>query len=160
MQPVVWNPDTESPPAFAGTPGDSGIGDKVGVPCGAAPQRFGTVVASVKTTGVSVLPIDAAQHAVEGVALHAHHPAGRVAGQDGYVQGDMMSVKRRGRIWALASGACAKDAVAKYDPATGVFGDAGTATYPGARFLTADAVVMDIGGAGSQRVVFVGLGRA
>lgn len=133
MLPVTYNPDTDSAPAVPGMLADSGFTDKITVPCGAAPQPFGTVVGTVAATGISVLPVGAN---LAGIALQDHAYAGRRITQDGYVQYDAMSVIARGRVWALASGTCTKDAVAKYDPATGVFADSGTATYPNAKFLT------------------------
>lgn len=155
MLPVTWSPDFDFPPAFAGMIADSMFTDKVTVPCGAAAQPFGTVVATVPATGVSVLPIGA--NTIEGVAIHDHRFSGRYVGQEGYQQFDPMLVMSRGRVWALASGACTKDAVAKYDPATGVFADAGTATLPNATFLTANLAIPGIGGVGTQTIVQVEL---
>jgi hypothetical protein len=153
MIPVTVDPNGY-PPAFAGMLGDDMFTDKVTVPCGATAQPFGTVVASVTATGVSVLPIGA--NILEGIAIHDHSKAGRLTTQEGYAQGDTISALRRGRIWARASGACTKDAVAKFDPATGIFADAGTATYPNARFLTAHLTVPGVL-TGSQIVVYVEL---
>lgn len=157
MQPIAWNPDWQHPPAFAGMLADSMVTDKVTVPCGAAPQPFGTVVASVPASGVSALPIGA--NSVEGIAIHEHGTGSRMnaAQQGAYVQYDAMSVLRRGRIWAKASGACTKDAVAKYDPATGQLADAGTGTLANAKFLTTALTVPDILGGGSQMIVQVEL---
>ena len=156
MLPVIWNAETEFPPAFAGMSFDSSFKDDITVPCGASPQPFGTVVASVAATGLSVLPIGT--NPIEGVALHDHRFSGGIVGQEGYVQFNAMSVRRRGRIWALASGTCTKDAVAKYDPATGIFADAGTGTLPNAKFITGHIAVPGINGVGSQTVVGVELG--
>lgn len=156
MQPVLWNADTEYPPAFAGMIADGVLTDKITVACGAGGQEFGTVVASVPGTGVSVLP--AAANPLEGIALHAHHLSGRYNGQEGYIQTDAMAVGRRGRFWARAGGACTKDAVAKFDPANGRFADAGTATFPNAKFLSAMLTVPGVAGAGSQTIVLVELG--
>ena len=137
--PISIDTTFEPPPALPGMIADSMFTDKVVVPCGAAPQPFGTVVASVPATGISVLPIGA--NPIEGIAIMDHQVAGAAtatgATQDGYRQYNRMSVMRRGRIWGLASGACGKDAVAKYDPATGMFADAGTGTLPNAKFLSA-----------------------
>lgn len=155
MQPVIWNATYDPPPAFAGMLADSGFKDSVTVACGAAPQPYGTVVASTSATGVSVLPIGS--NPIEGVAIHDHRGGARLVNNgDAYQQGDAMSVLRRGRIWARASGACTKDAVAKYDPATGLFGDAGTATLPNAKFLSANLTVPGID-TGSQIIVQVEL---
>lgn len=155
MQPVTFDPNYDYPPAFAGMIADSMFTDKVTVPCGTAPIPYGAVVASVAATGVSVLPVGT--NPVEGVAIHDHRGGARLVGNgDNYVQGDAMSVMRRGRIWARASGACTKDAVAKYDPATGLFADAGTGTLPNAKFVTANITVAGID-TGSQSIVQVEL---
>jgi hypothetical protein len=155
MQPVTWNANYDYPPAYAGMIADSGFTDKVTVPCGATAQPYGSVVASVTATGVSVLPIGT--NVPEGVAIHDHRGGARLVGNgDNYLQGDAMSVMRRGRIWGRASGTCTKDAVAKYDPATGLFSDAGTATLPNAKFLTANLSVPGID-TGSQIIVQVEL---
>lgn len=154
MQPVTWDANFDYPPAFAGMIADDMVTDKVTVPCGATAQPIGTLVASLVATGVSVLPIGA--NPIEGIAIHDHRFAGRVTAQDGYVQGDAISVMRRGRIWARASGACTKDAVAKYDPATGIFADAGTATLVNAKFLSAHLTIPGVE-TGSQIIVLVEL---
>lgn len=154
MLPITWDANFEYPPAFAGMIADDMFTDKATVPCGAAPQPFGTVVATVTGTGVSALPVGT--NIIEGIAIHDHRFAGRLTYpvQDGYVQYDAISVMRRGRIWARASGACTKDAVAKYDPATGIFADAGTATLPQAKFLSANLTIPGIDG-GSQIIVLL-----
>lgn len=151
----AYNAATENAPGFPGMLYDIGFTDKVVTPCGASAQPFGTVVGTVAATGVSVLPTGTN---LEGVAIHDHMVAGRRTDQSGYVQGDAMSVLKRGRIWARASGACTKDAVAKYDPATGVFADAGTATYPQAKFLTGNiSVVAIVPGGPTTQIVLVEL---
>ncbi len=138
--PVTFDPNVDYAPAFAGMIADAMFTDKVTVPCGAAPQPFGTVVASVTATGISALPIGA--NVIEGVAIHEQQIGSkRGAAGDTYTQFDAMSVMKRGRIWARASGACTKDAVAKYDAATGVFADSGAATLPNARFLSANLTI-------------------
>jgi len=137
--PVTFDPAVDYAPAFAGMIADAMFTDKVTVPCGATPQPFGTLVASTTATGVSVLPIGA--NIIEGIAIHEHQLGSRRTGTDGYVQHDAMSVMRRGRIWARASGTCTKDAVAKYDAATGIFADAGAGTMPNARFLSANLTI-------------------
>ncbi len=142
MLPVTYDPLFDLAPCFPGMLADSGDTDKVTVPCGTAPQAFGTVVATVPATGISALPIGA--NTLQGIAIHDQTFAGRVVSQDGYVRGDPMSVITEGRIWARASGACTKDAPAKFDPATGVFSDAGLATYPRARFLTGQVSVIGV----------------
>ena len=138
--PVTWDATYEPPVAIPGMIADLAFTDKVVVPCGAAAQPFGTVVAYVEATGVSVLPI--ATNPVAGVSIMDHQVAGRRtnngAQQVGNVQYDAISVMRRGRIWGRASGACTKGAVAKFDPATGMFADAGTGTLANAKFLTAN----------------------
>ena len=154
MVPFTPNLEYEFPEAFAGMIGDSMFLDKVSVPCG-APTAFGAVVTSVSASGVSAYPTTG--NVLEGVALHEHHFNGRHDGQEGYVQGDAMTVGRRGRFWCRAGGACTKDAVAKYDPATGLFSDAGTATYSQAKFLTAMRTVPGVAGIGSQTIVYVEL---
>jgi hypothetical protein len=134
MLPVTYDPVFDNQPGIPGALYDSGFTDKNGPPCGVSPQPFGTVVAAVAATGISVLPIGA--NILQGVAVYDAVLAGRHDAQNGYKQGDAISVLRRGRIWGRASGACTKDAVAKYDPATGIWADAGSATYPNARFLS------------------------
>ena len=143
-QPVTYDATFEPPPAMPGMIADAMFTDKVVVPCGAAAQPFGTVVASVAATGVSVLPIGA--NPIEGVAIASHVHGGRAGGTPGsYVQYDAMSVMRSGRIWGRASGACTKDAVATYDAATGMFTGAGSpATLPNAKFLTANISIPGI----------------
>lgn len=154
MLPITWDANYDFPPAFAGMIADDMVTDKVTVPCGASPVPHGAVVASLATTGVSVLPIGT--NPIEGIAIHDHRFAGRVTSQDGYVQGDAIAVMRRGRIWAKATGACTKDAVAKYDPATGLFADAGTATLTNAKFLSANLTIPGVD-TGSQIIVLVEL---
>ncbi|EHL99374.1 hypothetical protein HMPREF9946_03136 [Acetobacteraceae bacterium AT-5844] len=138
-------------PGLPGLLYDSGFTDKVTVPCGATAQPFGTLVAYVSATGISVLPIGT--NPIVGVALKDDAIA-----SDGYVQYDAMTVVRRGRVWALASGTCTKDAVAKYAPATGVFADAGTATLANAKFLSGNITVPAFGPGGtSVQIVLVEL---
>lgn len=138
--PVTWDATFEPPPAIPGMIADAMFTDKVVVPCGAAPQPFGTVVAYVEATGVSVLPVGT--NPVAGVSIMDHQVGGRRTNagtqQSQNVQYDAISVMRRGRIWGRASAACTKGAVAKFDPATGMFTDAGTATLAQAKFLTAN----------------------
>jgi hypothetical protein len=155
--PVTFDATTEYAPAFAGMIVDAMFTDKVTVPCGATTQPFGTAVASVAATGVSVLPIGA--NVIEGIAIHEQQLGSRRGTVDGYVQYDAISVMRRGRIWARASGACTKDAVAKYDAATGIFADAGAATLPNARFLSANLTIpaVQAGTDTSHQVVLVEL---
>lgn len=157
MQPVTWNSDFDPPPAYAGMLADNMVTDKTTVPCGAFTHPFGTVVAYVPATGVSVLPIGT--NPVEGIAIHDHRFGSRslAAQQGAYVQFDAISVCKRGRIWARASGACTKDGPANYDPATGTLADAGTGTLPNAKFLTANFTVNDILGGGTQSIVLVEL---
>lgn len=163
VQAVSYNTEFDFAPAFAGMPADAQITDKISVPCGATAVPFGAVVLSDAATGRSVAP-STANAVPQGIAIHDHNMAGRflpnVAGAaDGYVQYDAIAVMRRGRIWARASGACTKDAVAKYDPATGLWADAGTATFPGARFLTANiSIVPVIAGEAAHSIVMVELG--
>ncbi len=134
---------------------DSGLGDAVAVPCGATAQPFGTVVGYVEATGISVLPIGA--NPIAGIALREHQTGSRRA-HSAWVQYEPIPAKRRGRVWAAASGACTKGAVARFDPATGMFATAGSATYPNAKFLTADRLAepVVVGDAG-ERVVLVEL---
>lgn len=138
--PITWDSTFDPPPAMPGMIADLAFTDKIVVPCGASPTPFGSVVAYVTATGISALPIGT--NPVAGIAIMDHQVAGRRtatgAQQTGYVQYDAMSVMRRGRIWARASGACTKDAVAKYDPATGLFADAGTGTLANAKFMSAN----------------------
>jgi hypothetical protein len=153
MIPVTFDAAMDLVPAFPGMIADSMFTDKHVVPCGATPQPFGTVVASVSGTGISVLPIGA--NVLEGIALHDHALAGGHDGQGGYGEGNPISVVRRGRVWALASDDCTKDAPARFDPETGAFTDDGTATYPRARFLSGRLVIPDVvvGGAAVQVVL-------
>lgn len=156
MQPVLYDPATgDPPPAFAGMLADNGFTDKLTVACGPSPQPFGTVVGTNPTTGRSVLPVGTNPI---GVALHDHNVGGRAEGGDGYTQYDRMGVIQRGRVWGLANGACTIGAPAKYDPATGAFSDAGTATFPKARFLSATITVPGFGaGALAAQAVMVEL---
>jgi hypothetical protein len=158
MQPVSYNATFDMQPAVPGLLADSGFTDKITVPCGAAAHAFGTVVAAVAATGVSVRPIGT--NVLQGIAIYDATLAGRHNAQDGYVQYDAISTLRRGRIWARASGTCTKDAVAKFDPATGVFADAGTATYPNARFLSGNITsVALLPGETTEQMVLVELGE-
>jgi hypothetical protein len=125
---------------------DAGFTDKVSIAAGTEHQ-FGTLVAADAATGKSVMPIGT--NVIQGIALHDHNISGRYLpgvanATDRYVQYDPMTVLRRGRVWARASGACTKDAVAKYDPATGIFANAGSATLKNAKFLTANLTVIGI----------------
>ena len=155
-QPLLAPALGEFEPALPpGSTYDSGFGDTVAVPCGAAPQPFGTVVAYTESTGVSVLPVGA--NPIASVALREHQTGSRRA-HGNWVQFEATPAKRRGRVWAAASGACTKGAVARFDPATGMFATAGSATYPNAKFLTADRLAdpVVVGDAG-ERVVLVEL---
>lgn len=152
--PITWDANFDYPPAFAGMLADDMFTDKQTIPCGVTTQPFGTVVATVVATGISVLPV--ATNPVQGIALHDHRFAGRITTQEGYVRYDAMSVIGRGRVWALASGACTKDAVAKFDAATGIFADAALVTYPNARFLSTALTIPGIE-TGSQLIVLVEL---
>jgi hypothetical protein len=134
--PVAPDATFELPPAVPGMIADAMFTDKAVVPCGAAATPFGALVASVAATGISVLPIGA--NPIEGIAIMDQGIGGRRTVTGAYAQYDAMSVMRRGRIWARAGGACTKDAVAKYDPATGLFADAGTGTLAQAKFLSAN----------------------
>lgn len=142
VQPVTYDATLDMVPAFPGMLADDGFTDKITIPCGATTHAFGTVVATVAATGRSVMPIGT--NVLQGIAIHDHTLSGRHPFQDTYVQYDAVSVLARGRIWARASGTCTKDAVAKYDPATGLFADAGSATYPQARFLTGNVTVIGV----------------
>lgn len=139
-QPITYDPTFDMVPAFPGMIADSMFTDKITVACGAAAQPFGTVVATVAATGRSVLPIST--NPIAGVAIHDHNLSGGRTSQDTYVQYDAISVMARGRIWGRAGGTCTKEAVAKYDPATGIFSDAGTATLANAKFLSGNLTVI------------------
>lgn len=144
--PVSYDTAFDLAPAFPGMLADAMFTDKTTVPAGTSHQ-FGTVVATVAATGRSVMPVST--NVIQGVAIHDHNISGRympdVANSgDRYVQYDPISVLRRGRIWARASGACTKDAVAKFDPATGLFADAGSATMKNARFLSANLTITPV----------------
>ena len=156
-QPLLTPALGEFEPALPpGSNYDTGFGDTVTVPCGATPQPFGTVVAYVEATGTSVLPTGA--NPIAGVAIHEHQAGSRRTSRGSYVQFEAIPAKRRGRVWAAASGACTKGAAARFDPATGMFATAGSATYPNAKFLTADRLAdpVVVGDAG-ERVVLVEL---
>jgi hypothetical protein len=146
VQPVNYDPNLDFAPGFPGMKMDSGFGDVVSIPAGTS-HLFGTLIATVAATGRSVLPIGT--NSFQGIAIHDHNLSGRYmpsvanAG-DRYIQYDAISVMRKGRIWARASGTCTKDAVAKYDPATGIFADAGSATLKNARFITGNISVVGI----------------
>lgn len=154
--PVTFDPTFDYAPAFAGMIADAMFTDKCEVPCGAAAQPFGSVVAYLEADGTSVIPHGA--NPVAGVAIHEHQTGSRRTQTTGYVQFQAMSVMRRGRIWALASGACTKGAVAKFAPATGIFADAGASTLANARFLSAALTVPAIWpGEPTQQIVLVEL---
>lgn len=152
-QPISYDPLFDLAPGFPGMIADSMFTDKITVANGTAPTPFGTVVATVAATGRSVLPIST--NPIAGVAIHDHNLSGGRISQDTYVQYDAISVMARGRIWARASGTCTKEAVAKFDPATGIFADAGTATLANAKFLSSNITVIGItpGDASSQMVL-------
>jgi hypothetical protein len=137
--PVTFDATFDYAPAFAGMISDAMFTDKIIVPCGATAQPFGTVVGYVEATGVSELPVVATR--IAGIAIHEHQTGSRRTASTGYVQYEAMSVMRRGRIWALANGACTKGAVAKFTLASGIFSDAGAATMPTAKFLSAALTV-------------------
>lgn len=118
----------EMQPAFVGMKADSMFDNVDTFPCGEDDIAFGVVFGHDPTTGKAVLPVGTL---VGGIALHDQVIAS-VHGK--YVENTAISGLTRGRVWARAGGACTKGAAAKYDPATGVFSDAGTATYPNARF--------------------------
>lgn len=155
--PVSYTHATDMAPAFAGMIADAMFTDKVSVPCGAAAQPFGTVVAYVEATGASVLPAGA--NPIAGVAIHEQQTGSRRNQTTGYVQYESMSVMRRGRIWGLASGACVKGANATFDPATGMFTPAGTPTaLPNAKFLSAPVTVGAVEPGGpTQSIVLIEL---
>lgn len=152
-QPITYDPLFDMAPGFPGMIADSMFTDKITVANGASPTPFGTVVATVAATGRSVLPIST--NPIAGVAIHDHNISGRVVSQDTYVQYDAISVMARGRIWGRANGTCTKEAVAKYDPATGIFSDAGSATLANAKFLSGNLTIIGItvGDASSQMVL-------
>lgn len=150
MQNVTYNSATDMVPAYAGLPADSMFTDKVSVPSGAAGAAFGALVGVVPATGISVLPVGTLPL---GIAIHDHNYGGIFGGQNGYVQYDSISVMKRGRIWALASGTCTKGAVAKYDPATGIFADAGTGTLANARFITSNLSIVGIASGDAAQII-------
>ena len=146
VQPVSYDPTFDPAPAFPGMLADAGFTDKVSIAAGTTHQ-FGTLVAADAATGRSVMPIGT--NVIQGIVLHDHNISGRFMptvanASDRHVQYDNMTVLRRGRVWARASGACTKDAVAKYDPATGLFANAGSATLKNAKFLSANMTVVGI----------------
>lgn len=159
--PVSYTHATDMAPAFAGMIADAMFTDKVSVPCGSAPQPFGTVVAYVEATGASALPVGA--NPVAGIAIHEQQTGSRRNQTDGYVQYESMSVMRRGRIWARASGTCTKGAPAGYDPATGMLtnvaaGPPAMVALTNAKFLTANLTVGAVEPGGpTQSIVLVEL---
>jgi len=156
--PITYDATFDPPPAMPGMIADLAFTDKIVVPCGTAATPFGAVVAYVTATGISVLPIGT--NPIAGVAIMDHQVAGRRTAtgvqQTAYVQYDAMSVMRRGRIWARASGACTKDAVAKYDPATGIFADAGTGTLANAKFMSANINIPGVATGDATEIVVLG----
>jgi hypothetical protein len=157
MENVAYDANYDLPPGFPGLIYDSMFTDKVTVPAGNFNHKFGTAVGIVPATGVSVLPVGTTP---VGIAIHDHNKSGGYVTQDGYVQYDAMAVMSRGRIWAAAGGACTKEGPARYDPATGVFSDAGTAIFPGARFKSSAVTVVGImPGDAAQSIVIVELGH-
>lgn len=155
MPTVSYDTDVYMDPAVPGMPADTGVKDTLSIPCG-SPQAFGTVVGVDVATDVSVLPVAGAK----GICLYDSGYNGRRLGQEGYVEGDAMSVCQQGRVWALASGPCTKDSPVKYDPATGIVSNTGTATLPRAKFITGDVTIQAlIMGGPARRIVQVDLGR-
>lgn len=152
---IAYDTDVYMDPALPGLLADLQFTDKVVIACGPAPQPFGSVVGMDTATGVSALPVANAQ----GIAIRETAYGGRAGGQAGaYVQYDAIAVCKRGRIWALASGACTKGGPVKYDPTTGIVGDAGTATLAKAKFVTGDVTLTGlIAGAPTRRIVQVEL---
>lgn len=156
VQPITYDPLFDFATAYPGMIADSMFTDKVTVANGTAPTPFGALVATVAATGRSVLPIGA--NPISGIAVHDHNIGGGRTSQDTYVQYDAISVMARGRIWARASGVCTKDAVAKYDAATGVFADAGLATLTNAKFLSGNLTIIGVvAGDASSQIVLVEL---
>jgi len=133
------DPAYDMVPAFAGMKADSMVGNTESL-AAAASISFGRVVGR-NNAGQAVLPVGTTP---AGVALHDHTKVGRMLGSPigapttGYIAGDAVSVYNKGRVWGEAGGVCTQDAPAKYDPATGIFSDAGTATLPRAIFRTID----------------------
>lgn len=164
VQAVSYDTAFDMVPAFAGMIADSMFTDKVSIPCGTTPVLFGAGVFA-DPNGRSVAPAALSATVIwQGVAIHDHNLSGRwlpgvTGANDGYVQYDSIAVMKRGRIWARASGACTKDAVAKFDVATGLFADAGTGTVPNARFLTANISIIGVLGTDTPHsIVMVELG--
>jgi hypothetical protein len=153
--PVTFDATFDYAPGFAGMISDAMLTDKIAVPCGAAAQPFGTVVGYVEATGVSELPVVVTR--IAGIAIHEQQTGSRRTATTGYVQGEAMSVMRRGRIWALAIGTCTKGAVAKFTLASGAFSDAGAATLPTAKFLTGALTVPAVSTEATHQIVLVEL---
>ena len=116
-------------PAFAGMKADTMVGNTSTYPA-KNDIEFGTVF-GLDANGYAVLPVGSK---AGGIALHSH-TAASVDGK--WVVGTAVPGFDKGRVWAKAGGACTPGAVAKYDPATGVFSDAGTATLANAEFRSA-----------------------
>lgn len=149
-------------PAFAGMKADT-MYDHVESFAAKQNIAFGVVVGDDGSVG-AVIPVGSAP---AGIALHDPIYANRQFSTfvDGvltvtaaYVANDAVSVLRRGKAWGKAGGVCTMGAVAKYDPATGIFSDAGSATYPNATFRSKDYSWPGIlPGDTTQRVVLVEL---
>jgi hypothetical protein len=149
-------------PAFAGMKADS-MDDHVETFAAANNIPFGVIVGSADNITV-VLPVAGAP---AGIALHdpvyanrqlTGFASGTVTITDAYIAQDAVSVLRKGKAWVKADGVCTPGAVAKYNPATGVASDAGSATYPKAVFRSKDYSWMGIlPGDPVQRVVLVEL---
>lgn len=109
-------------PAFAGMKADAGLG-RVESYSAETVIPFGVAVA-VGADGVKL-----GENAI-GVALHSHAVVGE------YQKADSVSVMTKGLVWCQASkdGDITDRGTAKYDPATGIFSDAGTAELKNAIF--------------------------
>lgn len=124
----------EMPKAFPGMIADMTRGHTETLPCGAVNGlQFGIVVG--KVAGKANLPVGAAP---AGITLHDQVEDHN--GRGAYRQFSAVSLETRRPVWCRASGVCTEGAVAKYDPTTGIFSDAGSATLTGCTFGSKDSI--------------------
>ena len=151
----TYTPDSTlyMPPAFAGQLADLQFTSKETHPCGTNAVAFGCAVTPASDGKVQV----GGAGTGGGIAIHDHTVAG-IYNANEYRRYDAVSVLRRGRIWAKATGTCTKGGVAKFDATTGVFSDGGANTLKNARFRTAKiSSANNLPGESAQELVLVEL---
>lgn len=126
--------ENQMDPAFAGMKADSGFDRVESFPAGTAGLDFGVATG----TDANGLLVPGTGTKIRGVSVHSH-AAGIVGGR--YAPTECVSTMTRGLVWGKATGTVTKDAVAKYDPATGIFSDAGSATIPNSIFRSGATAV-------------------